>query len=248
MKESCRGDMLEIKNVYKSFKNKAILNGINVTVNDNESLVILGKSGEGKSVLFKTILGLIPIDKGDIKVSGISVNDVSMHCEYISKFSMLFQNSALFDSMTIADNIIFKLIEKGIDRNIAYREAEKTLERVGLNKAVMSLYPSELSGGMQKRAALARAIIQKPEIILFDEPTSGLDPITGAMIIKLIKNVVKDLKITSMTITHDINAANYISDKIAVLKDGKICWYGTKSEFKTSDDELVKSFILSSQL
>lgn len=240
--------MLEIKNVYKSFKNKTILNGVNVTVDDNESLVILGKSGEGKSVLFKTILGLIPIDKGDIKVSGISVNDVGMRCEYISKFSMLFQNAALFDSMTIADNVVFKLVEKGIGRDIAYREAEKTLERVGLNKAVMSLYPSELSGGMQKRAALARAIIQKPEIILFDEPTSGLDPITGAMIIQLIKDVVKDLKITSMTITHDINAANYISDKIAVLENGKICWYGTKSEFKTSDNELVRNFILSSQL
>ena len=192
--------MLEIKDIYKSFKNKSILNGITITVDKNESLVILGKSGEGKSVLFKTILGLMDIDKGDIKVSGISVNEKKMRNEYISKFSMLFQNSALFDSMTIADNIVFKLIEKGIDRREAYKEAEKTLEKVGLNKTVMSLYPSELSGGMQKRAALARAIIQKPEIILFDEPTSGLDPITGAMIIKLIKNVVKDLKITSIMI------------------------------------------------
>lgn len=240
--------MLEIKNVYKSFKNKTILNGVSVTVDDNESLVILGKSGEGKSVLFKSILGLIPIDKGDIKVSGISVNDSGLHCEYISKFSMLFQNSALFDSMTIADNIVFTLIEKGVSRDIAYKEAKKTLEKVGLSNSVMSLYPSELSGGMQKRVALARAIIQKPEMILFDEPTSGLDPITGAMIIKLIKNVIKDLEITSITITHDINAANYIADKIAVLEGGKICWYGTKSEFKTSDNELVKSFISSSQL
>ena len=240
--------MLEIKDIYKSFKNKSILNGITITVDKNESLVILGKSGEGKSVLFKTILGLMDIDKGDIKVSGISVNEKKMRNEYISKFSMLFQNSALFDSMTIADNIVFKLIEKGIDRREAYKEAEKTLEKVGLNKTVMSLYPSELSGGMQKRAALARAIIQKPEIILFDEPTSGLDPITGAMIIKLIKNVVKDLKITSITITHDINAANYIADKIAVLNHGKICWYGTKSEFKVSENELVRSFVSSSQL
>lgn len=240
--------MLKIENVYKSFKNKKILNGVNLSVGESESLVVLGKSGEGKSVLFKVILGLLDVNNGDIKASGISVKDLSMREEYISQFSMLFQNSALFDSMTIADNVVFQLLEKGVNRKEAYAMAEVTLGKVGLDKSVMNLYPSELSGGMQKRAALARAIIQKPKIILFDEPTSGLDPITGAMIIKLIKTVIKELKITSITITHDINAANYIADKVAVLNDGKVCWYGTKDEFRSADNEFVKNFITSSHL
>jgi len=240
--------MLKIENVYKSFKNKKILNGVNLSVGESESLVVLGKSGEGKSVLFKVILGLLDVNKGDIKASGISVKDSSMREQYISQFSMLFQNSALFDSMTIADNVVFQLLEKGMKRKEAYAMAEVTLGKVGLDKSVMNLYPSELSGGMQKRAALARAIIQKPKIILFDEPTSGLDPITGAMIIKLIKTVITDLKITSITITHDINAANYIADKVAVLNDGKVCWYGPKDEFQNADNEFVKNFIASSHL
>lgn len=240
--------MLKIHNVCKSFKDKVILNGVDLSVGKDESLVVLGKSGQGKSVLFKVILGLMHLDQGDILASGISVKDHSNKEEYISQFSMLFQNSALFDSMTIADNVVFQLLEKGIKKKDAYEMAEVTLQKVGLEESVMPLYPSELSGGMQKRAALARAIIQKPKIILFDEPTSGLDPITGAMIIKLIKKVIKDLKITSITITHDINAANYIADKVAVLNDGKVCWHGSKEEFQNTDNEFVKNFISSSHL
>lgn len=235
--------MLQIKDVHKSFGDKHVLNGVNLHVAKNTSMVIVGKSGMGKSVLFKSILGLMKIDQGDIIADGISVNDIFKRSNYISKFSMLFQNSALFDSMTVAENITFGLIEKGIKKQYAIKEAEAILENVGLDKKILNLYPSELSGGMQKRVSLARSIIVNPQIILFDEPTSGLDPITGLIIVDLIKKILDENELTAITITHDMNVAKKIADNVAFLNDGKIAWQGTKDEFLKSNDSLINSFI-----
>lgn len=235
--------MLKIQNVHKSFEDNEVLKGITLNIRKGVSLVIIGKSGMGKSVLFKSILGLIPIDFGDIIADGISVHETLRRSDYISKFSMLFQNSALFDSMTIVENVAFGLIEKGYDSKKAFEEAEITISKVGLDNSVLNLYPCELSGGMQKRVSLARAIICKPEILLFDEPTSGLDPVTGGMIVKLIKDIIVSDKLTALTITHDMKVAKEIADDIAFLDSGKIAWQGTKKEFFLSNDKLIQNFI-----
>lgn len=235
--------MLKIQNVHKSFDDNEVLKGITLNIRNGISMVIIGKSGMGKSVLFKSILGLLPIDFGDITVDGISVHETLKRSDYISKFSMLFQNSALFDSMTVVENVAFGLIEKGCSSKKAFDEAKITLSKVGLDESILNLYPCELSGGMQKRVSLARAIICKPEILLFDEPTSGLDPVTGAMIVKLIKDIIVSDKLTALTITHDMKVAKEIADDIAFLDSGKIIWQGTKKEFFMSNDKLIQDFI-----
>lgn len=235
--------MLKIQNVHKSFDDNEVLKGITLSIRKGISMVIIGKSGMGKSVLFKSILGLLPIDLGDISVDGISVHEALKRSDYISKFSMLFQNSALFDSMTVVENVAFGLIEKGCNSKKAFEEAKITLSKVGLDESILNLYPCELSGGMQKRVSLARAIICKPEILLFDEPTSGLDPVTGAMIVKLIKDIIVSDKLTALTITHDMKVAKEIADDIAFLDNGKIIWQGTKKEFFISNNKLIQDFI-----
>lgn len=231
-----------VDNLCKSFGDFTVLNGIDIRVPKGISYVILGKSGSGKSVLFKLILGLMQPDSGDVFVNDISVKDRRMHSAYISKFSMLFQNGALFDSMNVIDNVAFPLIENGISKSSARGEAAEKIQAVGLDERVFDMYPADLSGGMRKRVALARAIVAKPEIILFDEPTTGLDPATGVMISHLIKNMIQDIGVTAITITHDISVVNVLANRIAVIDNGKIVWHGTKADFDTTDNIQINAF------
>lgn len=231
-----------IRDVHKSFGEFNVLNGINLSVHKGISYVILGKSGVGKSVLFKVILGLIKPDKGEVLVGDISVSNKKMASAYMSKFSMLFQSGALFDSMTIVDNVAFPLIQNGIKKEAARGEAKEKIRAVGLDDRIFDMFPADLSGGMKKRAALARAIVVNPEIILFDEPTTGLDPATGVMISHLIKNMIMDIGVTAITITHDLSVVNVLADRIAVIDEGRIVWDGTKEEFDNTDNGLINIF------
>jgi phospholipid/cholesterol/gamma-HCH transport system ATP-binding protein len=231
-------------NVHKSFNSGLnVLRGISLTVNDGESHIILGQSGCGKSVLLKCLLGIIKITSGDIAVDGISVKDPSLSSEYMRKFSILFQGNALFDSMTILENVEFGIRQVKSSASCCCRDvAESKLLAVGLERRVFNLYPAEISGGMQKRAALARAIAIEPEVLLFDEPTSGLDPITGGMICNLLKNTVKNLGVTSLTITHDLRVAEFLSDRASVLHEGSLVWTGHTGDMERCGNEFVEHF------
>ncbi len=239
--------IIEINKLSKSFNGKVVLNNIDLTISPGESLVIIGGSGSGKSVLLKCILGLLQPDKG----SDINILDTDMiHGEKSvvdsvrNKISMLFQGSALFDSLTVWENIYFSLLQaKAISRESAQNKSIEILKTVGLGQEASQLYPAELSGGMQRRVALARAIISKPEIIFFDEPTTGLDPIMGCVIDNLIKDTIRKLSATSVTITHDMDSAKRIADRIAMLHNGQIIWEGSKKELSTTKNEYVKQFI-----
>jgi phospholipid/cholesterol/gamma-HCH transport system ATP-binding protein len=235
--------------VRKSFPGGLeVLKGVSLGIENGESHIILGQSGCGKSVFLKCLLGIMEIDSGDIRVDGISVKDHAYSGEYMKKFSILFQGNALFDSMTIIENVEFGI--RQAKKNVSsYREiaAEKLLA-VGLESRVFDLYPSEISGGMQKRAAMARAIAVEPEILLFDEPTSGLDPITGGVICNLLKNTVKNLGVTSLTITHDLKVAAFLSDRISVLNQGNVVWTGQASTMKKCKNEFVEHFYHASSI
>lgn len=237
---------ISIRNLYKSFGKKQVLNGVDLDLYKGESLVVIGGSGTGKSVLIKCIQGLLIPDSGSIQIDGIEVvgekQDVieNMH----SKMGMLFQGGALFDSLTVWENVAFDLIQnRGVSKKEAKIVAIKVLRQVGLSADIADLYPSELSGGMQKRVGLARAVITRPEIIFFDEPTTGLDPITADVINDLIIESAKDLGATTLTITHDMTSARKIADKIAMLYKGKIIWYGTVKEMDKTDNPYVRQFI-----
>ncbi|HSQ98249.1 MAG TPA: ATP-binding cassette domain-containing protein [Rickettsiales bacterium] len=237
---------IKIENLYKSFDNKHVLTGINLEIYDKESLVILGGSGSGKSVLIKSITGLLDIDKGDIFVDGKNITKMSYTKKDImlGKFGYLFQGGALFDSLTVWQNVAFRLINsENIYKDDAKDIAINKLKVVGLSQAVADLYPSELSGGMQKRVSLARAICADPEIIFFDEPTTGLDPIMSDVINDLIIKSSKSVGATTVTITHDISSARKIADKIALLYQGKIIWQGTVKEMDKTDNPYIKQFI-----
>lgn len=233
-----------VKNLHKSFGSKKVLAGINLSVKSGESLVIIGPSGTGKSVLIKIILGLITPDKGKIFIDGENKTNLSESEleSFYKKIGMLFQAGALFDSLSVWENIAFGLIEsKKISPEIAKKEAKHLLKSVGLSEKTLEHSPADLSGGMQKRVSLARAIATKPEIIFFDEPTTGLDPVMAETINQLIVHNVKKLGATAITITHDIKSAETIADKIAMLYDGKIVWEGTKAEFlKTKNPYIVQ--------
>ena len=237
---------IKIRNLSKSFGKKQVLNGIDLDLHKGESLVVIGGSGTGKSVLIKCIQGLLVPDSGSIEIDGIEIvgenNEVldSMH----SKMGMLFQGGALFDSLSVWENVAFDLIQnKGIRKKEAKIVAIKVLRQVGLGADIADLYPSELSGGMQKRVGLARAVITKPEIIFFDEPTTGLDPIMADVINDLIIESAKDLGATTLTITHDMASARKIADKIAMLYQGKIIWYGSVKELDKTTNPYVRQFI-----
>ncbi len=233
---------IEIKNLYKAFGKKKVLDGVDLDIKKGESLVVIGGSGTGKSVLIKCIQGLLTPDMGSIKIDGEEVVGTKKNIH--EKMGMLFQGAALFDSLSVWENVAFTLIEnKNVARKQAKLEAIRVLRQVGLAPDVADLSPSELSGGMQKRVGLARAIISNPEIIFFDEPTTGLDPIMADVINELIIESARGLGATTLTITHDMASARKIADRIAMLYNGKIIWSGTVKDMDKSDNPYLQQFI-----
>jgi len=241
-----RPPKIQLSGVRKGFGPKLVLDGIDLTVARGESVVVIGGSGTGKSVMLKSILGLLVPESGSIKVDGEEVVGLSGRelGRVRAKFGMLFQGGALFDSLPVWENVAFGLIEgRGMSRAAARGKAEDTLAQVGLGRDVASLSPAELSGGMQKRVALARAIASEPEIIFFDEPTTGLDPIMADVINDLIIKCVRDLGATAVSITHDMHSARKISDRVAMLYHGKLIWIGPTGEIDHSGNDYVDQFI-----
>jgi phospholipid/cholesterol/gamma-HCH transport system ATP-binding protein len=237
---------IRMRGVCKAFGPKVVLNGIDLDVADGESVVIIGGSGTGKSVLLKCILGIIQPDSGLIEIDGVDVSGLNSaeRDELMGKFGMLFQGGALFDSLPVWENVAFGLIQaRGMEREPARTIALAKLAAVGLGPEVGALFPAELSGGMQKRVALARAIATEPEIIFFDEPTTGLDPIMGDVINDLIVKCVRELGATTLSITHDLASARKIAHRIAMLHGGKIIWQGTVEEIDRTDNPYVDQFI-----
>ena len=237
---------ISIRNLHKSFGSKHVLRGINLDVKTNESLVIIGGSGSGKSVLLKSILGLIEPDQGEILIDGHNCLEMSRadRENLMAKFGMLFQGGALFDSLPVWENVSFRpLVVEGMDRGEAKALAVETLNKVGLGAEVADLSPAELSGGMQKRVGLARAISSKPSIIFFDEPTTGLDPIMADVINDLIRKSVNDLGATALSITHDMASARKISDRVAMLYQGEMIWEGPSSDINDSGNDHVDQFV-----
>lgn len=235
-----------LNSVQKSFGPKHVLRGLSVSVNKGRSLVVIGGSGTGKSVMLKCILGIIRPDGGEISVGGRSCIGLkgTERDEFLSRFGMLFQGAALFDSLTVWENVAFGLIQgRGKPRAEARDIAIDKLAQVGLSADVGALYPAELSGGMQKRVGLARAIAADPEIIFFDEPTTGLDPIMADVINNLIVDCVKRLGATTISITHDMASARKIADDIAMIHRGEIIWQGEANTVNRSGNAYVDQFI-----
>lgn len=238
--------MIEIDNLYKSFGDNKVLRGVNLVINKGETLVIIGRSGEGKSVLIKHIVGLLQPDSGHVKVEGEIVSELNENQLYTlrKKFGFLFQGSALFDSMTVEENIGLPLFEAEVklpQSNIDEIVSEK-LELVGL-PGIQKLKPSELSGGMKKRVGLARALATNPEYILYDEPTTGLDPIMSDSIDDLIRELGEKLNVTSVVVTHDMFSVKNVANKVALLYEGKIYFTGTPAELTNSRDKVITDFI-----
>jgi phospholipid/cholesterol/gamma-HCH transport system ATP-binding protein len=236
--------MINFENIYKSFGENHVLRGVNLTVERGESMVIIGGSGTGKSVLIKTVLGLVEPDSGQILVDGEDVAQVKRDA-FLSRFGMLFQGGALFDSMPVWQNVAFRLQRGALKRPVAEARdiAIEKLRRVGLAPEVADRFPAELSGGMQKRVSLARAIAAEPEIIFFDEPTTGLDPIMSGVINELIREIVVEMGVTAMTITHDMTSVDTIADKVAMLYRGSIQWCGARADLAHSGDPHVEQFV-----
>ena len=236
--------MIELQNVHKSFGSNHVLRGVDVSVNKGKSLVIIGGSGTGKSVTIKCILGLVTPDQGKILVDGQDVNNAERDA-FLARFGMLFQGGALFDSLTIWQNVAFRLLRGRLKKpqDEARAIAIEKLRRVGLKADVADKFPAELSGGMQKRVGLARAIAAEPEIIFFDEPTTGLDPIMSGVINDLIREIVVEMGATAITITHDMSSVRAIADQVAMLHEGKIRWSGSIKDMDQSEDPFLSQFI-----
>lgn len=237
---------IELTNIHKAFGPKVVLDGIDLNVSKGESFVVIGGSGTGKSVLIKSILGLLTPDSGSIKIDSQEVTKFSFkeRQNIMHKFGMLFQGGALFDSLTVWENITFALLQnKQINKKDARDLAVEKLKSVGLTADVANLSPSELSGGMQKRVALARAIAANPEIIFFDEPTTGLDPIMADVINQLIVKCSKELGATTVTITHDMASVRTIAERVGMLYKGKLIWQGDVKNIDASDNEYVDQFV-----
>jgi len=236
--------MIELTDVHKSFGSNHVLRGVNLSVPKGESMVVIGGSGTGKSILIKSILGLVTPETGTITVDGKDVNRGD-HDAFLARFGMLFQGGALFDSLPVWQNVAFRLLRGSLKKpkEEAREIALEKLRRVGLTADVADRLPAELSGGMQKRVGLARAIAAEPEIIFFDEPTTGLDPIMAGVINDLIREIVTEMGATAITITHDMTSVRAIADKIAMLHAGKIRWTGPVSDMDASDDPYVDQFI-----
>ncbi|NGX27468.1 MAG: putative ribonucleotide transport ATP-binding protein mkl [Chlamydiae bacterium] len=240
--------MIKIRDLYKRFKHVKVLQGLDLDIREGETLVILGPSGVGKSILLKHIIGLTKPDRGSVEVNGVNLTELSgpKLLRAVKQMGMLFQGSALFDSMTIAENTGFYLTEhstkktskRALKEEIRSR-VDDALKMVGLD-GTQDKMPSELSGGMRKRAGLARLIVYRPEILLYDEPTTGLDPITSMQINELIVKTQKELKATTVVVTHDITSALHIGDRLALLRDGKIAHIGDPETFIKFDDPIIE--------
>jgi phospholipid/cholesterol/gamma-HCH transport system ATP-binding protein len=236
---------IRLRGVSKSFGDKKVLDGIDLDVMPHTSMVIIGGSGSGKSVLIKCIIGLIEPDDGVIEIDGVDVlrQDRRTRENMRRQIGMLFQNGALFDSLPVWENVCFGLLaQRRCTRKEGRAKAGEVLAQVGLAASVGDLYPSELSGGMQKRVGLARAIAAQPDILFFDEPTTGLDPIMGAVIDGLIVDCVKTLGSTAIAITHDMLSARRIGDRAAMLHKGRIVWQGLASELMNTGNAMVDQF------
>jgi len=246
MSTSSPAAKIEVRDLCKSFGAKHVLRSLNLTVRAGESIVVIGGSGTGKSVLIKSIIGLLQPDSGTILIDGEDVTQMSVREreQVTRKFGMLFQGAALFDSLPVWENIAFGLVQaQGLDRATARERSLHALVQVGLDPDVASRYPAELSGGMQKRVGLARAIATEPEILFFDEPTTGLDPIMGSVIDNLIVKSVRELGATALSITHDMASARRIADTIAMIYEGQIVWHGPVDAIDQSGNEVVDQFI-----
>ena len=238
--------IIEIFNLSKNFDNKNILKKINLKITKGESLVIIGKSGSGKSLLMKCVLGILKPSQGEILIKNKNFFSIKRDEQdlILKSIGVTFQGNALFDSMRIWENISFKLSQNNFFKFSQLKEkVEFSLNQVGLSNSIMYQFPSQLSGGMQKRVAIARAIIDEPEILIFDEPTSGLDPVTGNKINSLIIDNVKRLGSTSITITHDLSSLNKIANKVAMINEGKIIWHGEKQDLQKSKNKTLNEFI-----
>jgi phospholipid/cholesterol/gamma-HCH transport system ATP-binding protein len=237
---------IKVRGLCKSFGRKVVLKDLDLDVPKGRSLVVIGGSGTGKSVLIKCIIGLMQPDKGSIEIDGHEVTRMSSgeREEIMHKFGMLFQGGALFDSLPVWENVAFGLIAgRGFNRAEAKEIALRKLGAVGLGPEVAQLYPAELSGGMQKRVSLARAIATEPEIIFFDEPTTGLDPIMSQVINELVKKCVDDLGATALSITHDMHSLRVIGDIAAMIYDGRIIWHGPAADIDRSGNAHVEQFV-----
>ncbi len=236
--------MIELSDIHKAFGSNKVLRGVNLTIPKGTSLVVIGGSGTGKSICLKSILGLVTPDSGTITLDGEDVTKADRD-SFLARFGMLFQGGALFDSLPVWQNVAFRLLRGSLKRpkDEARAIAIEKLRRVGLKSEVADLFPAELSGGMQKRVGLARAIAAEPEIIFFDEPTTGLDPIMSGVINELIREIVVEMGATAMTITHDMTSVRAIADNVAMLHDGVIQWTGPVAQMDNSGDPYLDQFI-----
>ena len=239
--------MIMMQDVHKAFGANRVLQGVNLEIPKGSSMVIIGGSGTGKSVALKCVLGLIKHDRGTILVDG-KPGDGGDRDAFLARFGMLFQGGALFDSLTVWQNVAFRLLRGSLKRPVdeAREIAIEKLRRVGLKPDVADRLPAELSGGMQKRVGLARAIAAEPEIIFFDEPTTGLDPIMSGVINDLIREIVVEMGATAMTITHDMSSVRAIADNVAMLHGGVIQWTGPVADMDQSGDPYLEQFITGS--
>jgi len=239
-------DIINVKNLSVSFNDNTVLKNINLNLSSKESLVIIGKSGSGKSVLLRCLMGLLTPNFGSIYINGTDIvkADRINKENALSDIGVTFQNGALFDSLKVWENITFKETKfYGFDINKAKEKALSIITNLGLDKQILDLYPAELSGGMQKRVAIARAICDQPKVLFFDEPTSGLDPITGKIINDLIFKTVKKLGVSAITITHDIISIKNLASRVILIDNKKIAWTGKPSEMELSQHETVKKFL-----
>jgi len=240
--------IIEVKNLAKSFNDTLVLDNINFKLFEGESLAIIGASGSGKSVLLKNIIGLLTPDKGSIKINDLEMVNLkrSVKEKILLDLGITFQHGALFDSLQNWENIVFKIRNRDkLSNKDAKKLALSIIKQLGLNSEILTLYPSEISGGMQKRVAIARAICGDPKVLLFDEPTSGLDPVTGSLIDKLITTAVKTVGGSAITITHDMASVCRIADKVILIDKQTISWSGTPKEMLKSNNPKIQDFIKS---
>ncbi len=239
--------MIEVRGLWKAFGDNQVLKGVDLDVEPGTTVVVLGASGSGKTVLLKHVIGLLRPDRGSVRVDGLEISRLGGRelTEARRVFGMVFQGSALFDSMTVFENVAFPLREKsrGLDRDELRARVVEKLRVVDLGEEILGLWPAQLSGGMKKRVSLARALVAEPKVVLYDEPTTGLDPITTDYVDAMIDQAKERLGVTSMVISHDIASAFKVADRLAVLYDGRIAAQGRPAEVKASGDPYVRKFL-----